>query len=544
MTPVLRRNLSALSAADPALADLLARTPASGEVRFLPVAGGMTVPALLRGGRPRPCHSTVDPVREAGRLAALQPASDYTVVLGLGGGFHLGPLLAGPSLNRLLVVERDAGLTRAVLERMELWDILADLRLRLLPGLEPRMVKQAVLLDYLPVLHGGLRTWPLRAAVEEDRQYYREVTACLQEAATLAADDYAVQARLGRRWFVNTIANLERAERFTVSLRPVERAVVTGAGPSLEAQAPRLAGLRESACLIATDASLPALLGFGLTPDLVVSIDCQLYSYHHFLQGLPSAVPLALDLASPPILGRLASRAFYFAGGHPLSRYLSAHWLKLPELDTSGGNVAQAAVSLAVSLGARDIFLAGLDFSYPNGKAYSRGTFLYPVAAAVETRLRPVESWFQAFLLEGRDGGQPRNTTRPLDLYRRRLEAYARTVPARLALLPGATVELDLPRQPAAAGAAGFPIPGRPTVSWRAFLEAYAGGLRNLPEPASPAFSYYQGLSGHSLELCTTLLPAAAALRESLPPGQRAGHQVLALAREWSLERIRRRLES
>ena len=127
MTPVLRRNLSALSAADPALADLLARTPASGEVRFLPVAGGMTVPALLRDGRPRPCHSTVDPVREAGRLAALQPASDYTVVLGLGGGFHLGPLLAGPSLNRLLVVERDAGLTRAVLERMELWDVLADL---------------------------------------------------------------------------------------------------------------------------------------------------------------------------------------------------------------------------------------------------------------------------------------------------------------------------------------------------------------------------------------------------------------------------------
>jgi hypothetical protein len=534
VSEVLRRNLAALSVADPALADLLERTPASEAVRFLAVAG-IAVPALLRDGRPLPLHSTVDPVREAERLAAMQPAADYTVVLGLGGGFHLGPLLQGPAVSRLLVIERDAGLARAVLERLELWKVLGDLRLKLLPGLEPRMVKRALLDDYLPVLHGGLRTWPLRAAVEQDRQYYREVTGFVQEAAALAADDYAVQARLGRRWFVNTIANLEQAGRSAVHLRPIQRAVITGAGPSLEAQAAPLAGLRESACLIATDASLPALLGLGLTPDLVVSIDCQLYSYHHFLQGLPSGVPLALDLASPPILGRLASRARYFAGGHPLSRYVSTHWLDLPALDTSGGNVAQAAVSLAVSLGAREIFLAGLDFSYPQGKAYSRGTFLYPLAAGAQSRLAPMESWFQAFLLA-------RGSSRPLDLYRRRLEAYARTVPARLAVLPGAAVELDLPRQPVGSEASRFPFPGKPSGSWRGFLEAYARGLRNLPEPSSPASSYYRGLSGESLELCTTLLPAAAALRESLPAGQRAGHHALAGAREWALERIRRRL--
>ncbi|OHD22191.1 MAG: hypothetical protein A2064_04140 [Spirochaetes bacterium GWB1_66_5] len=536
MTEALQRNLAALSGTDPALAAQLERTPASEAVRFLPV-GATAVPALLRDGRPRPCHSTVDPVREAARLAALQPAADYTVVLGLGGGFHLAPLLQGPSVSRLLVIERDAGLARAVLERLELWDVLADPRLKLLPGLEPRLVKQAVLDDYLPVLHGGLRTWPLRAAVEQDRQYYRQVTGFVQEAAALAADDYAVQTRLGRRWFVNSIANLEQAWRSTVRLQPIQRAVITGAGPSLEAQAAPLAGLRENTCLIATDASLPALLGLGLTPDLVVSIDCQLYSYHHFLQGLPAGVTLALDLASPPVLGRLAPRARYFAGGHPLSRYVS-HWLDLPALDTSGGNVAQAAVSLAVSLGAREIFLAGLDFSYPQGKAYSRGTFLYPIAAAAQSRLAPVESWFQDFLLA-------RGSSQPLDLYRRRLEAYARTVPARLVVLPGAAVELDLPREPVVSEAASrFPISGRPSGSWRAFLEAYAGGLRALPEPSSPASSYYRGLSGESRQLCTTLLPAAAALRESLPAGERAGHQALARVREWALERIRRRLEN
>ncbi len=545
MTSLLRRNLSALSAGDPAMAALLERTPASEHVRFLSARSGRAVPALLRDGRPRPCHSIMDPEREAGRLAALQPASGYTVALGLGGGYHLGPLLASPSLGRLLVVERDAGLARAVLERVDLSLALADLRLRLLAGLEPAEVARTVLGEYLPALHGGLRTWPLRAAVELEPLYFRQVTACLQEAAAQAADDYAVQSRLGRRWFVNAIANLEAAESSTVRLQPAQRAVVTGAGPSLEVQAPRLARLRDGACLIATDASVPALLGFGLTPDLVVSIDCQLYSYHHFLQRLPAGVPLALDLASPPVLGRLSSPALYFAGGHPFSRYVRAHWLPLPTLDTSGGNVAQAAVSLAISLGAREIHLAGLDFSYPQAKAYSRGTFLYSIAAGVQSRLSPVESWFQAFLLEGRGSEQPRNTSRPLELYRRRLEAYARTVPALLTALPGAAVQLDLPEQPpAAAQAPPIPAPQRPALSWRSFLEAYAAGLRELPEPVAPAFSYYRALPGRARELCTTLLPAAAALREGLPPDGREAHQVLALARQWSLERVRRRLES
>jgi hypothetical protein len=545
LTAVLRRNLSALASRDPALADLLARTPASEGICFLPARSGKPVPAFLRDGQPRPCHSIVDPEREAERLAAAQRASGYTVVLGLGGGYHLGPLLSGPSAGRLLVVERDPGLARAVLERLELSDLLADPRLRLLPGVPAMEVARTVLDEFLPLLHGGLRTWPLRPAVEQDPQYYRELASGLQEVAAQAADDYAVQARLGRRWFVNSIANLERAERSAARLRPVQRAVVTGAGPSLEAQAAHLAGLRQGACLIATDASLPALLGLGLRPDLVVSIDCQLYSYHHFLQGLPAGVPLALDLASPPVLGRLASTALFFAGGHPFSQYACAHWLALPALDTSGGNVAQAAVSLAVRLGAREIHLAGLDFSYPSAKAYSRGTYLYPVAAAAESRLRPSESWFQDFLLAAA-GGQPRQSSRPLQLYRKRLEAYARTVPARLTALPGAAVELDLPARPPAQGEALTRplVLGKLLRPWRSFLEQYAAGLRELPEPFSPASSYYLGLSGQALALCTTLLPAAAALRECLPPGGREGHQALALAREWSLERIRRRLGS
>jgi hypothetical protein len=144
---MLRRNLAALSGTDPALADQLERTPASEAVRFLPV-GATAVPALLRDGRPpvppwTPCARP--------RLAALQPAAEAGGARS-GRQLHLA-LLQGPSVSRLLVIERDAGLA-PVLERLELWDVLADPRLKLLPGLEPRLVKQAVLMITCPCCGG------------------------------------------------------------------------------------------------------------------------------------------------------------------------------------------------------------------------------------------------------------------------------------------------------------------------------------------------------------------------------------------------------
>ena len=548
---MLEANLAAADAADPALGALLRRAPPADGLRFLSSPAGLPVPARVLDGRPLPYHSTADPLREGRRLAGLLPPGGYTVVLGLGGGYHLAPMLADPALSRLLVFEPDAGLARSVMEHIDLREVILDPRTRILAGQPPQAAGQAVLADYLPAVHGGLRIVPLRTAFEERPGLFREAASGVREAAELAAADFAVQGRLGRRWFLNTLANLKAAGSCTGALQPIERAVVSGAGPSLERQVSRIAGLREKSFLIATDASLPALRGFGLTPDLVVSIDCQWASYHHFLQGLPPGVPLALDLASPPLLGRLAPRALYFAGGHPLSRYVSANWRALPELDTSGGNVAQAAVALAVSLGAREVLLAGLDFGFPAGKAYCRGTFLYRAAGLVETRLQPVESWFASFMLENRGSGQARYTSRPLSLYRARLEAFARSSPARLAVLPGAEIELDLREGPAGPGpqsalsaGGGYLWPGAPSSDWKTFLSAYASGLEALPDPSPPASVYLQRLAPPQRALWMMLLPAAAALRESQARGEQQAHRLLALTRDWSLAGIRRRLGS
>jgi hypothetical protein len=544
---ILERNLLALSAGHPRLSRLLGATGPSPEAAFLRSRQGTLVPALAGGERPLALHSTVDPHREGRRYFELYRGAGYLVFLGLGGGYQVLPFLGDEGVCRILIVEGQAAFLRAVLERIDLRRLLLDSRVHLELEQGPERIRDFLLSDYLPAIHGNLSVVPLRPSVEARREYYEGLLDCIRAAVEQVAEDYSVQARFGRRWFTNTLANLEAAEKATAAVKPTRRALVVGAGPSLEGQLQTLRELRREALLIASDTSLPALLACGIRPDLVLSIDCQQISYHHFLQGLPEEVTLALDLASPPVLARRAPRVLFFASRHPLSLYLSAHFRPFPPIDTSGGSVAHAAVHLAQQLGAREIYLLGLDFSYPDGKAYCRGTYLYSLFGALGHRLAPLPSLFFSFMLRGQLHPQPipggvRYTSAALLAYKSRLESLLAGSESRIIQLPGRGLPLQLPTPPAAGrhGTGRIMAAGAPLVPWRSFLERYLEGLRALPEPEPPLSRYLQKLPEEQRALWLTLLPAAAALRERL---HRQGHELLREVQSWSVGMVSRCLD-
>jgi len=105
-----------------------------------------------------------------------------------------------------------------------------------------------------------------------------------------------------------------------------------------------------------------------------------------------------LDLASPPLIAARTKKRIFFSGGHPLSLYITRSWRPLPILDTSGANVTYAALSLAENLGVKELTLFGADFSYPQGKTYARGTYIYPFFEKNQSRFAPVESQHSSFL--------------------------------------------------------------------------------------------------------------------------------------------------
>jgi hypothetical protein len=561
---VFRRNLLALSRSDRSLGDRLLDAVPDPSLAFRRARSGALVPVVMREGRESALHSLVDPEREAERLEEARPARGFIVAFGLGAGYLLKRYLSSSKTTGLLAVEYSAPMLRALLEEIDLSELFTDGRFSLILDPSPEELRDELLSLYVPPLAGDIRSLPLRGRVDLDAESFTVAAEVLKAVLGSISDDYSVQAFFGKLWFKNAVRNLFAAERSSAPLPPVRRAAVAAAGPSLEEQIPALRDAQAAgAFLIATDTSLPALVGRGLVPDAVVSIDCQHISYYHFLGGIPAGLPLVLDLASPSTLCRLGDSVRFFSSGHPFCAYVSARWRPFPALDTSGGNVTHAALSLAEALGAEATLLAGADFSYPEGKSYARGTYIYGYFGRCQSRLSPLESLFTGFLFRGSDmeretgvdaGGNSysRYLTKPLMAYREHLEFFAARSPMEIVPLPGKGVRIRAPGGPRnreqklrrvfSAGSAPCPA--------SVFLARYAKDLRALPPPRDPAIPYLASLGNEERDLWTTLLPAASAFQReagiggigAAPSGINAAG-LLEATRDWAVKTVEEALE-
>jgi hypothetical protein len=555
---IFRRNLLALARNDPSLGDRLAEAAPDPSIRAVESRTGTLVPVARVGDRVQPFHSLIDPEREAARIEEAQPAGGFIIAFGLGSGILLKRYLASSATTGILVVEYSAAKLRAVLEEIDLSDLFADERFTLALDPAPARLKELLLAVYVPPLAGDIRSLPLRARVDLDPEPFAQASRALSGILGSISDDYSVQAFFGKLWFQNAVRNLFAAERQSAPLPRIRKAAVTAAGPSLESALPALAEAKgRGAFVIATDTSLPALVGAGLAPDAVVSIDCQHISYYHFLGGIPEGVPLVLDLASPSMLHRLSGNSRFFSSGHPFCAYLSGRWRPFPALDTSGGNVTHAALSLAEALGAESALLAGADFSYPDGKSYARGTYIYDYFGSRQARLAPVEALFAGFMFRGVEtsredcvdsGGErySRYLTKPLVAYREHLERFAASSPMEIVPMRGKGVEIRVSRGQGAGPASVARRPrerrifaaGNAACSAADFLGKYSRDLAGLPAPRDPAIRYLTSLNSEERDLWTTLLPAASAFQRELRGKLPDPASLLETTRDWAIETI------
>ena len=532
------RNLLALSSQNPALCSRLSAAETTlGRYKFLESQSGEVVPALMdRGGSAHALHSTVDPRREAARLVAAlqdkgQSAEGFVVFLGLGAGFAAEAALNSGSVAHAVVIDYDINGIAELFCSREYIALLSDPRFTLLVDPPPSLIESTILELYRPALCGGIRMLPLRTRTELDKQSFGAASAAIQQAIEKISSDYSVQAHFGMRWFANIIRNLEAAQQQSRSAPPIREAAVCAAGPSLDDQVPLLLErkLSQKIFVISADTALPALLYRGLKPDAVVSIDCQHISYYHFMGTDCRDIPLFLDIASPPMLPEFSDYPFFFSGGHPLAAYVSQQWRPLPLLDTSGGNVAYACLSLAESLGAQHITVYGADFSYPAGRVYARGAYIYPYFECRQERRFPLEARFSSFLYRSpflppenaQDADRPRYETAALRTYRTSFERKISAMEAPVAAAEGRGVPLSIHRKPPQQGARSRIIslfaPGKTMMDCGQFLEEYRHDIAALPVVGRDANAYLRNLDTGARRVFATLLPQMAAFRRRRP---------------------------
>jgi hypothetical protein len=547
-TSVFQRNLQALSARNPDLCVRLsvAKNRAT-RYRLLESKSGELVPALIdASGAVRPLHSTIDPRREAQRLisslknenGALD--SGFLVFLGLGAGFSVEYALQSDEVVTVAIIDFDIEGIAELLCLRDYAKLFKDPRLCLLIDPSPEQIESFILEHYLPSFSGGIRTLPLRPRTEEDAPRFNAAAAAIQGAVGKVSADYSVQAYFGTRWFSNIIRNFRVVETQggIASLlgfdfeKGIEELAICAAGPSLDIQIDELAEKKQKGLfIIASDTSLPALLGRGLKPDAIVSIDCQHISYYHFIGAQCRDIPLFLDIASPPFLSGFSTKPFFMSGGHPLARYISQHWQPIPLLDTSGGNVTYACLSLAETLGARRVYVYGADFSYPKGKVYARGTYIYPFFEKKQNRLESLEALFSAFLYRSPfvppEDCVSRNVnfyyeTAPLRSYRKNFEEKAATMNAEV--FPkhgmGATIQINKAGARQAKGGAAITslfAPDKARIPADEFLEQYKKSITSLPVFSARPGSWLQKLGLTEKQVLSTLLPQAAAIKRRYP---------------------------
>jgi hypothetical protein len=523
------KNLNSLYKSNPMAHSLVLReSPFAGKYQFLTSRAGMTVPAIIDGtGKSHPLHSMYDPQKEGERLV-LSNEAGFMVFLGLGGGYAVEAAL-GTKAARALVIEFGAGGIAELFSGMDYSKLLEnpDFTLVVDPCYED--IKALIEREYLPALYGGIRTVPLLSRIAHDRDKFETASAAIKEAVENVSADYSVQAHFGRRWFSNIIRNIyamdrarpgaERpADKQAQPIPAIDEAAVCGAGPSLDIQIEEISAFKErGAFIISADTAFPALQKKGINADAVMSIDCQHFSCYHFSGCSVQNTPLFLDIASPPPLARLSEKPFFFCGGHPLSVYASG-FFPLPVIDVSGGNVAYACLSLAAALGARRITLFGCDFSYPMGRTYAKGTYVYPFFENKQNRVKPLEAQHSAFLYRSaflEEGGETkRYETGVMRSYRKKLEEKAESVPAEIIAAKGLGVPLKLPKKNGA-GCYSF-CAEKAGTNGMAFLVKYRQDIDSMPPVLEKTlFNYFQNLEGTEKQIFTTMLPALAALKHA-----------------------------
>ncbi|MDR1302510.1 MAG: DUF115 domain-containing protein [Treponema sp.] len=519
----LKSNLQALAEVDPELvARLTAARTKPPRYRFLCSRSGALIPAIRDpAGSAHPLHSLVDPVREGNRLISTVKDAGFLVLFGLGGGFALAAALEREDIQHVLVIDYDMQSIAELLDSKPYH--LADPRVHILVDPSPELIEGYILKHYQPVLYRGIQVIPLRTRIDAEPEQFSAAAQGINAAIAHITGDHSVQAHFGARWFSNILRNLLSAKPATDPFPRINQAAICAAGPSLDMQLPLLAGKRQDCFLIATDTSLPSLLHAGLEPDAVVSIDCQHISYYHFMQRLPSHIPLYLDLASPPVVASQTQDPRFFSGGHPLTRYVSQYWQPLVWVDTSGGNVTYAAVSLADCLGAEQVELYGADFAYPLGRSYARGTYLTPFFDARQTRFTPLEALWSTFLYRNpelkriQQGDAWYYETPTLSRYRRLLEEKTASLYSRVISIEGMTAPLHIKTPQKTRSSSPRMSFSEPGIAARDFIAGYREAIRALPRLRGTVQEYLQGLSAAQGRIFTTLLPLAATVQYRSP---------------------------
>ena len=396
---------------------------------------GTLIPVFQNG---KTMESRYNPERDAENLCNnIDTDARFFLVLGIGSGLFIKKLHEKYKDSFILGLETSDSdiLFLKQIENVKYLSQLPNVRLESKASLYKALIE-----NYLPAKYGDLKVIEQRAWLQENLSSLEQIKSDINKAAGIISADYSVQAHFGKVWQKNILNNsrlAEKTEKEKVIISEKERnktAVIFAAGPGLEKQIQKYSD-KSKYYLIATDTAFSILNKKKLKADCVISIDGQNISYNHFLHNInttsdSSKTLFYFDLcANSCIANKLFNHKenlHFFFSGHPLAAAINNCGANfLPYFFSGAGTVTITAVDFAVKNGFKNIHIAGADFGYLKGKAYSYGTYLDNLYNKTSSRLISSEFNFDKRMFRTPlKKIKNKYTTEVLEAYRFSLEKY------------------------------------------------------------------------------------------------------------------------
>ncbi|VBB05530.1 Hypothetical protein LUCI_0740 [Lucifera butyrica] len=346
-------------------------------------SGLPTMRVTAQNGQEVFLHSSMDPVREAQRVAGKLEAQAgvAVVVYGLSLGYLIEALLV--QLDEripLFVIEPDQTVFEQAMRERDLRGILSSQRVNLQVGDSVIEMENNFFNFYDPIRFHNIVLTGLPGHQEVYKDFYLQATQGIKRVVDGAVMEMQTLAKIGPDMVSSTIQNFYHFCTQPGVNALFEKfagvpAIVVAAGPALNQNIVLLREAKGKAVLIAVGTAVKALQQQGIVPDFIVSIDPMVYNYEHFKEYSGQDAVLLTDIQSyPAILQAFRGPIFVAANQSFILSWPDGVVEDKGDLET-GGTAAHSAMTAAYKMGANPIVFVGQDLAFASdGSTHAAGT--------------------------------------------------------------------------------------------------------------------------------------------------------------------------
>ena len=351
-------------------------------------------------------HSSYNPQKEAfNAVNTVEVAQKGTTVFyGFGLGYHLVEWSKIYKDKKLIVIEPDIEHFLAALALTDLSEVFnvenlvfavscqCDQVISLLENGQKFNIGNSGILDCF--------FFDIPAFSNHAKEYFEQLKQLVKRNIQKNKINTATFKKFGKRWCKNSIKNIVQYSKHEGIGIFCDKAsdglpfLIVGAGPSVNEIFPFLSVIKKKCIIICVETVLWAFIKANVEPDFVILTDPQFWAYKHIanLQAKNSFLITEISVY-PPVFGLECKNIFLCNSQFPIGNYFERKldiFDKLGDLG-AGGSVASCAWNFAKFCGAKEIYTAGLDFSFTEKQTHIKGSFSEQTFHTVSNKVNSAE---------------------------------------------------------------------------------------------------------------------------------------------------------